>query len=80
MVVLKGDANYRRAIDDALWAPDTAFGEVTSFFKAPLLCVRTLKSDPIVGLPPGLAARLDAVDREWRINGRRGGIQGSGDR
>jgi Damage-control phosphatase ARMT1-like domain len=80
MVVLKGDANYRRAIGDALWPPEQSFGQVTSYFPAPLLCVRTLKSDPVVGLPAGLAVRLDVVDREWRINGRRGVIQGSGDR
>jgi hypothetical protein len=77
IVVLKGDANYRRVIGDALWPAETSFDLVTSYFPAPLLCVRTLKSDPIVGLPPGLAARLDTVDREWRINGRRGVIQGS---
>jgi hypothetical protein len=79
-VVLKGDANYRRAVGDALWPPDTPFSEVSSYFPAPLLCVRTLKSDPVAGLPSGLAARLEAVDPEWRINGRRGLIQGSGDR
>jgi hypothetical protein len=80
MVVLKGDANYRRAVGDALWPSDTPFREVTTYFPAPLLCVRTLKSDPVVGLAPGIAARLDAVDPDWRINGRRGVIQGSGDR
>jgi hypothetical protein len=80
LVVFKGDANYRRVVGDALWPADVPFREVTSYFPAPLLCVRTLKSDPVVGLAPGVAARLDAVDPEWRINGRRGLIQGSGDR
>jgi hypothetical protein len=80
IVVLKGDANYRRAIGDALWPADTPMRDATSYFPAPLLCLRTLKSDPVVGLPPGLSTRLDAVDTEWRINGRRGLIQGSGDR
>jgi hypothetical protein len=80
IVVLKGDANYRRAVGDALWPTETSLAHVTSYFPAPLLCIRTLKSDPIVGLPTGLAARLDAGDAAWRVNGRRGVIQGSGDR
>jgi hypothetical protein len=77
-VVLKGDANYRRAIGDALWPPETSFAEVTSYFPAPLVALRTLKSDAVVGLPPGLAQRLDLDDRDWRINGRRGVIQVGG--
>jgi hypothetical protein len=79
-VLLKGDANYRRLIGDAMWAPDASFPEVTSYFPPPILCLRTLKSDAILGLSPGMAEKLDAVDREWRINGRRGVIQGSGNR
>jgi hypothetical protein len=72
LVILKGDAHYRRAVGDALWAPETPFATVTRYFPAPLLALRTLKSDPIVGLPEGKAARLDAEDARWRVNGQRG--------
>ena len=72
LVILKGDAHYRRATGDALWAPETPFASVTSYFAAPLLALRTLKSDPVVGLAPGVAQRLDAADPRWRVNGRRG--------
>ncbi len=72
LVILKGDAHYRRAVGDALWAPETPFAAVTRAFPAPLLALRTLKSDPIVGLPDGTAARLDAEDPAWRVNGQRG--------
>jgi hypothetical protein len=72
LVILKGDAHYRRAVGDALWAPETPFAAVTRYFPAPLLALRTLKSDPIVGLPEGLAARLDTEDPRWRVNGQRG--------
>jgi uncharacterized protein with ATP-grasp and redox domains len=75
MVILKGDANYRRATGDAVWPEGTSFTAATSYLPAPLLCLRTMKSDAVVGLPPGLADRLNAVDRDWRINGRRGVIQ-----
>lgn len=75
LVVIKGDANYRRMVGDAMWATDTPFNDVTGYFPAPLLALRTLKSDPIVGLPSGLDTELDAVDSRWRLNGQRGVIQ-----
>lgn len=75
LVIVKGDVNYRRLVDDALWPPTTPFAEALDYFPAPALALRTLKSDPIVGLPEGLYERLDSVDKDWRINGRRGIIQ-----
>ncbi len=75
LVILKGDANYRRALGDALWPAALPFSEALGYFPAPLLALRTLKSDPIVGLAEGQAERLDAVDANWRVNGRRGVAQ-----
>ena len=70
-----GDANYRRLIGDARWEVTTSLAVASAGFPAPRVAVRTLKSDPLVGLPPGLVARHDAEDAQWRINGRRGVIQ-----
>ncbi len=75
LVIIKGDLNYRRMVDDALWEADVPLIDVTSYFPAPLLALRTLKSDGVVGLKTGLAAQLDAEDARWRINGKRGVIQ-----
>jgi hypothetical protein len=72
LVILKGDAHYRRAVGDALWPPEAPFSDVTAYFPAPLLALRTLKSDTIVGLPHGMAGRLDGEDPRWRVNGQRG--------
>ena len=72
LVVLKGDANYRRAVNDAVWPPETPFREVLGYFPAPLLALRTLKSDPIVGVAPGRADELERSDPTWRVNGKRG--------
>src|SRR5262249_43476107 len=36
IVVLKGDANYRRAVGDAIWPGDATFAAATSYFPAPL--------------------------------------------
>jgi hypothetical protein len=77
-VVLKGDANYRRAVGDALWPPGVGFAEATRYFPAPLLVLRTMKSDSLVGLSAERIAHLDAADPDWRINGRRGVIQAGG--
>lgn len=78
LVIFKGDANYRRIVGDALWPADTPFADVTAYFPAPLLALRTLKSNTIVGLPTGLAAALNTQDADWRFNGKRGVAQFAG--
>jgi hypothetical protein len=72
IVLVKGDANYRRVVGDALWPPEEPFSSACKGLSYPLLCLRTMKSDSILGLPPGLTNRLDVDDPEWRVNGRRG--------
>jgi uncharacterized protein with ATP-grasp and redox domains len=78
LVVIKGDANYRRLLGDAIWPPEIPFSSVVNYFPAPVVALRTAKSDPVVGLPPGLADQLDNADKDWRTNGRRGMIQHAG--
>jgi hypothetical protein len=72
LVALKGDANYRRAVNDAVWPAETPFCDVLGYFPAPILALRTLKSDPVVGLAPGRADELERADPTWRVNGKRG--------
>ena len=78
LVILKGDANYRRLVGDAVWPTEIRFSEVAAYFPAPLLALRTLKSDAVVGLTAGQAAQLDASDPQWRVNGRYGLMQYAG--
>ncbi|HEY3819292.1 MAG TPA: damage-control phosphatase ARMT1 family protein [Polyangiaceae bacterium] len=75
VALVKGDANYRRVVGDALWPPDATFAEAAGYAPAPLLCLRTMKSDSIVGLPRGLVERLDASEPRWRIDAQRGVAQ-----
>lgn len=75
LVIVKGDANYRRLVGDAFWDATTPFAQVVRLFPAPILALRTLKSDPIVGLQVSQTARLDATGELWRSNGRYGVIQ-----
>ncbi len=72
LVILKGDANYRRLVDDAHWPPTADLEEIAAYFPAPLVAVRTLKAEIVVGLAPGQAEALTAQEPDWRINGRRG--------
>jgi hypothetical protein len=75
LVILKGDANYRRAIHDTIYPAETSFAEYLAYFPAPLVALRTVKSDPIMGLPAGMADQLQARDTKWRTRGQYGVIQ-----
>lgn len=75
LVIIKGDANYRRVAGDRRWPTTLPLDRLASDFPAPLVMLRTMKSDPIVGLQPDQAERLDRIDPEWRFNGRRGVVQ-----
>jgi hypothetical protein len=75
LVVVKGDVNYRRMVGDAIWPEDTPLAEAVSYFPAPILALRTMKSDPVVGLTADVVARLNGFDNQWRVNGQRGLIQ-----
>jgi hypothetical protein len=75
LVILKGDMNYRRATGDAIWPENTPFSTAMQYFPAPVVALRTLKSDPIVGLPADRVRALDAQDAAWRTTGQYGLIQ-----
>jgi len=72
LVILKGDVNYRRLLDDRHWPHTARLEEIAAHFPAPLLALRTLKGEIMVGLEPGQAEQLAAQDPTWLINGKRG--------
>jgi hypothetical protein len=75
LVIIKGDANYRRLLGDSRWPAAVPVADAVPYFPAPFVCLRTMKSDPVVGLQPGQAEQLDQEDAAWRVNGKRGLIQ-----
>ncbi len=75
LVVSKGDANYRRITNDALWPPEATLSDAAGPFPAPLLALRTLKSDTLVGVDPDTRARLDRHEEDWRTSGTYGVAQ-----
>jgi hypothetical protein len=72
--VVKGDVNYRRLLDDRHWPHTTRMEDVTAYFPAPFVALRTLKGEIMVGLRPGQAEQIAAEDPAWLINGKRGVI------
>lgn len=76
LVLGKGDVNYRRATNDALWPAGTTLAEAVRGFPAPLLLLRTLKSDTLVGLDASLHTRMDREgEANWRTSGTYGVAQ-----
>jgi hypothetical protein len=75
LVLFKGDVNYRRVLDDRHWPHTTPLADIAGHLPAPFAVLRTLKGELIVGLRPGQAEALAALDPTWMINGQRGVIQ-----
>jgi hypothetical protein len=75
IVVIKGDANYRRLVGDAVWPVGATFTDAAAYLRTSVVCARTLKSDSRVGLPHELEDRLDAENPRWRVDGSRGLVQ-----
>jgi hypothetical protein len=70
LVVAKGDINYRRLTNDAIWPPGSSPDQPVAEFRAPMLMLRTLKSDTLIGVS---AENLDQLNRtappDWRTSG-----------
>lgn len=75
LVITKGDANYRRITNDAFWPLEGTVEEALNGFPVPLLALRTLKSDTLVGVDPETIDRLDEEEPNWRTKGTYGVVQ-----
>ncbi len=74
LVIIKGDANYRRLLNDCLWELDTPFEDVSAYFPAPLLALRTLKAELGCGIS---RERQEMAKKEesWMVTGKYGVVQ-----
>ncbi len=75
LIVIKGDANYRRLLGDRHWDFTTNFADIVSYFPAPILALRTLKSEVVAGLKPEVIEEVAKSDSDWLTNGQWGVIQ-----
>lgn len=75
LVIVKGDANYRRLVGDCHWAVTTPIADIVNYFPTALVALRTLKSEVAVGLQPEQVEQLNRDEPDWCINGQWGVIQ-----
>ena len=76
LVIIKGDCNYRRLLNDCLFDLSTPFEDVSAYFPAPILALRTLKAELGCGIPPERRAMAERDHRgDWMVSGRYGVVQ-----
>ena len=77
LVIVKGDANYRRLCGDLHWPFDTDFQVAMSYFPSNLLALRTLKSGVCLGVPASKQLEAQAIHpgEGWLTKGAFGLIQ-----
>jgi damage-control phosphatase, subfamily III len=76
MVIIKGDFNYRRVFRDTIWPDGTEPAAALGFSPSyPVLLLRTMKSDCLVGVKGETNRHLDETEPGWRTAGKRGVIQ-----
>ncbi|MCX7787628.1 MAG: damage-control phosphatase ARMT1 family protein [Spirochaetes bacterium] len=75
LVIFKGDANYRRLLEDRKWPYATQLEDLLTWFPTNLAVLRTLKSEILVGISEEKAQEMFARDPNWLINGKWGIVQ-----
>lgn len=75
LILIKGDANYRRCLGDRHWPFTTALEDIVCYFPAPFVALRTLKSEVAAGLRSDQVEALQQEDPQWLTNGQWGVIQ-----
>ncbi|MGD1873445.1 MAG: damage-control phosphatase ARMT1 family protein [Mastigocoleus sp.] len=75
LVIVKGDANYRRLLGDRHWDFTTNIADILSYLPSPTLALRTLKSEVAAGIDSETIEKVTRVDSEWVTNGEWGLIE-----
>ncbi len=76
ILVVKGDFNYRRVFRDTIWSAATdAEHALGCRYPFPIVLLRTMKSDCLVGCDNTVVNTLDRTEPGWRTAGKRGVIQ-----
>lgn len=75
LLLLKGDANYRRLLGDRHWDFSTNMADIVSYLPVPLVALRTLKSEVAAGIPPQIVETVAKSDPHWLTNGQWGMVQ-----
>lgn len=75
LIIVKGDANYRRLLGDRHWDFTTNIADIISYLPAPMVALRTLKAEVAAGLNSEVIAQVAKSDPSWLTNGQWGVVQ-----
>ena len=75
LVILKGDANYRRVFGDRKLPHELTSADFTNYLPSRSIAIRILKSELLVGMDHNHLVNMRQKDRNWLINGKYGIIQ-----
>ncbi|MBV6627495.1 MAG: protein-glutamate O-methyltransferase family protein [Rivularia sp. (in: Bacteria)] len=75
LLIVKGDANYRRLLGDRHWHFSSNFMDIVCYLPVPTLALRTLKSEVAAGIPQLTIDKTAKSDPDWLTNGSWGLIQ-----
>lgn len=75
LLISKGDANYRRWLGDRHWEATADLQAIVDYAPAPLLAMRTLKSEVVAGLDAAAEKRAHDRSESWMTDGTFGVIQ-----
>lgn len=77
-IIVKGDLNYRRFVEDRAWSPDAPVEDATVATDMSAFALRVLKSDAVVGIPSQSVSALRLAEPNWRSGGRYAVVQALG--
>lgn len=75
LLIVKGDANYRRLLGDRHWDFTTNIADIVCYLPMPIVALRTLKSEVAAGLQPEVIEKVSKSDSDWLTNGQWGVVQ-----
>jgi uncharacterized protein with ATP-grasp and redox domains len=75
LIVLKGDLNYRRYVEDRAWPHNVPARALWLSDMPPVLALRVLKSELVVGVERDVAETLAVREPDWLYSGRHAMIQ-----
>lgn len=75
LIIIKGDLNYRRLVEDKKWDITKNIDSHVGYFKSPLLILRSLKSNTLLGVDRAKLKSLSGLPENWKTTGDYGIIQ-----
>jgi uncharacterized protein with ATP-grasp and redox domains len=75
LILMKGDANYRRVLGDRHWDFTEAMQDIACYLPACVLALRVCKSEVAVGLTREIIQQTSRKDKAWLVDGNWGMIQ-----